>query len=120
MKFLIIEDEPLIQQTLKKVLEKKGHEVVSTASGLDAIGLIRTNNFDKIICDLMLQDISGFDIIDESKTKYNLDEISQLFIIITAYSSPQIMKKANDYQCKILQKPFSNLNNAINIFIGPN
>ena len=66
-KFLIIEDEILIQQSLKKLLERRGFEVDVSASGKSAIELILINNYDRIICDLMLQDISGFDVIEESK-----------------------------------------------------
>ena len=118
MKVLIVEDELLIQQSLKKLLQKKGAEVDTHSSGKQAIESILNENYDRIICDLMLQDISGFNVIEEAKKKYDKAEISKKFIIITAYSSEQIMEKAKKYQCKILSKPFSNLQTAIEIFIS--
>ena len=112
---LIIEDEILIQQSLKKLLERKGMRVDVSASGKIAIDMILSQNFDRIICDLMLQDISGFDVIEESKKKYSPDEIGKKFVIMTAYNSPQVLSRASTYQCKLLNKPFDNLDEAIRL-----
>jgi CheY-like chemotaxis protein len=112
---LIIEDEILIQQSLKKLLERKGNQVSVSASGKTAINLILNQDFDRIICDLMLQDISGFDVIEESKKKYGAEEIGRKFVIMTAYNSPQVLSRANSYQCKLLNKPFDNLEEAIRL-----
>ena len=118
MNILIIEDEILIQKSLKKLIEKRGHTVQATASGIEAIELIKDNQFDRIISDLMLKDITGFDIIEDVKSKYSAEEISHLFIIMTAYSSDQVLAKAKLYNCKILNKPFDNIAKAIDIFVG--
>lgn len=112
-KILIIEDEILIQQSLKKLFERKGLQVDVSASGKLAIDLILNNHYDRIICDLMLQDISGFDVIEESKKKFSPDEISQKFVIMTAYNSPQVLSRANSYQCRLLNKPFDDLEQAM-------
>ena len=117
MKILIVEDETLIARSLKKLLERKGCEVVWESSGNKAIETIANFEFDRIISDLMLQDISGFDVIEESKKKYDIGEIGEKFIIITAYSSPQVLSKAASYGCLVLSKPFENLNDAIDTFI---
>jgi CheY-like chemotaxis protein len=116
-KILLIEDEPLIQKSLKKLLEKRGCEVFVESRGKDAILLILNQNFDRIICDLMLQDISGFDVIEEAKQRFTINEISKLFIIITAYSSPHVIEKASQYGCCLLSKPFENIDEALNIFV---
>jgi CheY-like chemotaxis protein len=114
-KILVIEDEILIQQSLKKLLERRGFSIDVSASGKQAINMILNNHYDRIVCDLMLQDISGFDVIEESKKKFSADEISTKFVIMTAYNSPQVLSKANSYQCKLLNKPFDNLEEAIRI-----
>jgi CheY-like chemotaxis protein len=117
IKILLIEDEPLIQKSLKKLLEKKGAIVTVESRGREAIDLILTHQFDRIICDLMLQDISGFDVIEEAKGRYNSIEISKLFIIITAYSSPHVIEKANKYGCLLISKPFDDIDTALSIFL---
>lgn len=110
---LIIEDEILIQQSLKKLFERKGLKVDVSASGKLAIDLILNNHYDRIICDLMLQDISGFDVIEESKKRFSPEEISKKFVIMTAYNSPQVLSRANSYQCRLLNKPFDDLEMAM-------
>jgi len=117
-KILLIEDEPLIQKSLKKLLEKRGAEVVVESRGREAIQLILNQKFNRIICDLMLQDISGFDVIEEAKGRFTTSEISKLFIIITAYSSPHVIEKATQYGCRLLSKPFENIEEALNIFLS--
>jgi CheY-like chemotaxis protein len=113
MKILIIEDEVLIQQSLKKLLQKRGIDVDVSSDGKNAIKLIYQNNYDRIVCDLMLHDITGFDIIEESKKIYNSEDIKRIFVIMTAYSSEQVLEKAKQYGCKILNKPFVNLQEAL-------
>ncbi|MDD0854638.1 response regulator [Halobacteriovorax sp. GB3] len=119
-KILLIEDEPLIQKSLKKLLEKKGADVSIESSGKMAIEQIINKDFDRIICDLMLQDITGFDVIEESKKKFSKEEISEKFIIITAYTSEQTLNKAEYYGCRLLGKPFENINEALKTFLGEN
>jgi CheY-like chemotaxis protein len=99
-------------------MEKRGVHVTVESRGREAIELILNHNFDRIICDLMLQDISGFDVIEESKARFTVAEISKLFIIITAYSSPHVIEKATQYGCLLLSKPFENIEEALTIFLS--
>lgn len=117
MNILVIEDELLIQKSLQKLLQRRGANVEVVATGIDAIKLIQNNDFDRIICDLMLQDITGFDVIEEVKKKYGIEQLKDIVTIITAYSSEQVLKKAEAYNCTLLHKPFSDINSAIDIFL---
>ena len=117
-KILIIEDEPLIQNSLKKLLEKRGARVNAVSSGGAAIKLIMEQSFDRIICDLMLQDISGFDVIEEARQRYSASQISEIFIIITAYSSQQVIEKAKSYGCEVVSKPFGDMKSTLDLFMG--
>ncbi|HLE11856.1 MAG: hypothetical protein A2504_06910 [Bdellovibrionales bacterium RIFOXYD12_FULL_39_22] len=120
MKILLIEDEILIQKSLKKILERAGATVSVSSSGKEAILLINQGSFDRIICDIMLQDITGFDVIEESKRKYETEEIKKIFILMTAYTSPQVIDAASKYGCKIVSKPFDDLEKIMNIFMSTN
>lgn len=115
---LLIEDEPLIQKSLTRLLVKRGAQVEAVSTGKEAIIKILEHDYDRIICDLMLQDISGFDIIEDSKKKYSVNEIKELFIIITAYSSNQVLEKAQSYGCELITKPFDDMNKALDTFLG--
>lgn len=112
-KILIVEDELLIQQSLKILLEKMGVNVLVTSHGKDAINLIQKNDFDRILCDLMLQDITGFDILEDSLKKYSREEIKSKFIIMSAYNSPEILERAQSYGCQFISKPFHNIQDTL-------
>jgi CheY-like chemotaxis protein len=114
-KILIIEDEVLIQQSLKKLFERRGFFVEASASGKVAIDMIMNTDYDRIICDLMLQDISGFDVIEESKKKFSAKEIGEKFVIMTAYNSPQVLSRATSYNCRLLNKPFDDIEQAMGL-----
>lgn len=120
MKILVVEDEILIQKSLQVLLKKKGAEVDVCSSGKDAIRMILGNDYDRVVCDLMLQDITGFDVIEEAKGKYSPSEISELFVIITAYSSSQVLEKASTYQCSVLNKPFLDMEQALETMLTRN
>jgi len=117
MRILLVEDEPLIQKSLTRLLQKRGAEVTAVSSGKDAINEIMNHRFDRIICDLMLQDITGFDVIEESKKKFSREDIARKFVIITAYTSSQVHEKAGHYGCRVIGKPFEDLSSALDIFL---
>jgi DNA-binding NarL/FixJ family response regulator len=114
---LLIEDEVLIQKSLTKMMELRGAMVRAESYGREAIKLILNNDFDRIICDLMLQDVSGFDVLEESKIKYTSEELSKKFVIITAYSSENVLQKASQYGCRVISKPFQNINETIDTLL---
>ncbi len=117
MNILIVEDEILVQKSLKILLEKKGATVTTTGSGHEAIGLILNHQFDKIVCDIMLLDITGFDVIEEVRKKYTPQGIMEYFVIMTAYCSDSILKKVASYNCPLLRKPFGSIDEALEIIM---
>lgn len=73
---LIIEDEEKVSEVLKAYLEKGGYSVCNTVSGLEGIELFKSNDFELIILDLMLPDISG------EKVCRVIREISDVYIFM--------------------------------------
>lgn len=58
-RILIIDDEPLLGQTLRFAFQEK-HDVEVVANGRDAIERLSQNaDFDLVLCDLMMPDVSG-------------------------------------------------------------
>lgn len=64
-KILVVEDEATIRRGLVEVLEAKGHEVLTAATGPD--GLARATHRegppDLVLLDVMLPGMSGFDVL---------------------------------------------------------
>ncbi len=59
---LIVEDETAIAELLVYKLEKEGYKATSADTGHEAIQLIHSNPPDLILLDLMLPDMSGFEL----------------------------------------------------------
>lgn len=59
---LLVDDEPLITDSLTYSLQREGFEVETVADGLSAIDAVERFNPDLIVLDLMLPDISGFEV----------------------------------------------------------
>ena len=105
-KILIVEDEQDIRDLLIFNLQKEGFKVESTDNGDSALSLIRKNNFDLILLDLMLPGIGGFDLTRILKNDKKTSETPVLMLTAKGEES-DIVKGlelgADDY----MTKPFS-------------
>lgn len=68
MRILVVDDEELICWSLKRSLENRaGHSVCCVYTGNEAMVKIIGNEYDMIITDLKLPDISGLDLLKKIK-----------------------------------------------------
>ena len=105
-KILIVEDEQDIRDLLIFNLQKEGFKVESADNGDSALSLIRKNNFDLILLDLMLPGIGGFDLTRILKNDKKTSKTPILMLTAKGEES-DIVKGlelgADDY----MTKPFS-------------
>lgn len=103
-KILVVEDEEALAAGLRDALQHSSYEVVVTHDGLEAMNLLREEDFDLVVLDLMLPGMSGLDILrtlrDESR--------DVRVIILTAMADERDVLRgfelgADDY----VAKPFS-------------
>jgi DNA-binding response OmpR family regulator len=107
VKLLIIEDDEQIRETLRLSFQIYWPEamVEFSARGQDGINTARITTFDAILLDLVLPDISGFDVLASIRVFSNTP-----VIILTADHTPEYFKRAksagaNDY----ILKPFKQI-----------
>ncbi|HVU03266.1 MAG TPA: ATP-binding protein [Polyangiaceae bacterium] len=63
LRILLIDDDPLIIRAMSRLL--RHHAVTAKANGRDALSLLRAGqNFDLILCDLMMPDLSGAEVYE--------------------------------------------------------
>jgi len=62
VRVLIAEDDPGVQRFVVKGLEEQAYAVDAAANGPDALELAEINSYDLIILDVMLPDLSGFEV----------------------------------------------------------
>jgi CheY-like chemotaxis protein/anti-sigma regulatory factor (Ser/Thr protein kinase) len=61
---LLIDDEPINLRWLATVLEPAGYSVTSAGGGHDGIELAKSSLPDLILLDLMMPEVSGFDVVE--------------------------------------------------------
>lgn len=79
-KILLVEDEPDLGDSLKQFIEFDDFEVLLCRNGKSALEAIAKTPFDLYILDVMLPDISGFDIVKQLDSK----QLQTPFIFLTA------------------------------------
>lgn len=105
-KILVIEDELPIRENISELLEAEDFEVFSTSNGILGILWAKENIPDLVICDVMMPEISGHEVLAEMR---EIPEIGLTpFIFLTAMSDKEDIRNgmelgADDY----LTKPFT-------------
>ena len=67
-RILVVDDEPQILRFLKPSLGAVGYEIITAATGAEALKLAATAAPDVIVLDLGLPDMDGKDVIRELRT----------------------------------------------------
>jgi signal transduction histidine kinase len=103
LRILIVDDDQMILESLKALLRYKNYEIDTTSSAKEALRLLNQNIFDLAILDIMMPEMTGFELLD-SLDRSSLDT---MFMIMTGdasmdYAIEAIRKMANDY----IRKPF--------------
>jgi len=80
---LVIDDEEVMRDVLSSLLGQAGYEVVLAQDGPAGLALARQQDFDAVVLDLMLPEMSGLDVLEELK---RLDP-DLVVLMITAYAS---------------------------------
>jgi DNA-binding response OmpR family regulator len=102
-KVLIIDDEPVLRNTLGRVLQAAGCQAMTASGGAEAFALLAEQEFDLVYLDLHLPDMDGIQILTEIRQRQPRLPV----IMLTGYGTMQsavdaLRLGAADY----LLKPF--------------
>jgi two-component system, cell cycle sensor histidine kinase and response regulator CckA len=105
-RILIVDDEPLLGQTLLYAFKGR-HDVVICTSGRDALSRLEKDaRFDLVLCDLMMPDVSGSAVYEQVKRSY--PHLVRCFVFMTGGA---FTERARDFLAKHpgiqLEKPFN-------------
>ena len=100
-KILVVDDDHASRLMLKRALEEHRYEVALCSNGTEALSLIEDQQFDLILTDLIMEGISGIDLISQVKER-NIDIAS---ILLTGHASIEtaiqaVRLGASDYLLK--------------------
>jgi PAS domain S-box-containing protein len=63
LRVLIVDDEPILRQTLADILQKRGFAPASAATGRQALEELARQEFPVVLLDLRLEDMSGMEVL---------------------------------------------------------
>ena len=87
---LIIDDDPLLNQTLSRVIAQAGHEVSSALTLSEGVRLAHSGSFDVVFLDVRLPDGNGLDALPVIRQSGSTPEV----IIMTGFSESDGAKLA--------------------------
>jgi CheY-like chemotaxis protein len=85
-KILCVEDEPQMIDLIKLILETEGYEVIGAEGGQEGLKLMRSEQPDLILLDLMMPEMDGGDVFHHMKEEVELRDIP--VIVVTAKAAP--------------------------------
>jgi DNA-binding response OmpR family regulator len=65
LRILVVDDEPDTLGLIKLTLQTAGYLVQTATAGREGLRLVREEPFDVVILDIMMPDVSGFDVMRE-------------------------------------------------------
>lgn len=100
-KIVIVEDEPSLVFTLQDTLENEGYRVLVAQTGQEGVDIVKQENPDLMVLDLMLPGMSGFEVCEKVR------EMKYTFPILILTAKDQEVDKvaglnigADDYMTK--------------------
>ena len=111
-KLLIVDDEDKIREVIREYAEFSGYEAEEAADGMSAIGMVKLNDYDLIIMDIMMPKLDGFSAVKEIQKIKNIpvimlsargEEYDKLFgfelgiddYVVKPFSPKELMARVN-------------------------
>lgn len=104
LRVLVVDDRPEQREMASVILKEMGAHVV-TASGMDdAVSLFRSQTFDLVLLDMILED--KYDGLDVARELFKIKS-NQLIAIVTGYGeSDRVRKALNEGVISCIKKPY--------------
>ena len=105
MRVLVVDDDAAIRRMIIAALKREGdYGLIEAANGKEALDLMRSENPDVVVLDLMMPVLSGWDVLHERQADPKLRAIP--VILISANRDPEIASAVDKGICAFLPKPF--------------
>jgi CheY-like chemotaxis protein len=105
---LLVDDDPLILEILRTILDLEEFEVTTVADGRQALASVAASPPDVVVCDVMMPELDGFEVCRTLKSQPTTADLP--VILLTARDRPEDRQAGEDAGCDAyLTKPFSPL-----------
>jgi DNA-binding NtrC family response regulator len=101
---LLVDDERNILSSLKRLLRHEGYEILTAPSGADALALMAGREVGVVVCDGLMQEMTGAEFLLRVRNAYP----DSVRIMLSGYTDPQVVDEAmrNCDLFKFLTKPW--------------
>ena len=82
-KLLIVDDEKIALRNLERAMNKEGYDVTATSSGVNALKILKKQEFDLVLTDMKMEKVDGIQVLEKCRELYPDSEV----IIITGFAS---------------------------------
>ncbi len=103
LNILVIDDEQEMCEVLSDFFTGDGHKVKSAISGTEGISLLKREDFDLVLCNLAMPNVTGRDVIKELDT---LDKRPKVGLITGWRYEMEDVKKEDLKVDFVVKKPF--------------
>ncbi|MCP4178585.1 MAG: response regulator [bacterium] len=103
---LCVDDEPVILNSLKRLLRKENYDILTAKSGKEALTLLEEHSIDLVISDHRMPEMTGVDLLKKVKELYP----GTIRIILSGYADfENVVEAINDGEIyKFCSKPWEN------------
>jgi CheY-like chemotaxis protein len=107
-KILVVDDDSAVQITIRLLLERAGHSVVTASDGRNGLALFETGDFDLLFLDIFMPGMDGFETM---RLVHQQKPLTPIIVIsgrpISSDSGPDFLTMAMKLGAvSSLQKPF--------------
>ena len=74
-RILVIDDVEANRELLRRHLVRRNHTVVTAATAVEALSLLKETNFELLLVDVLMPDMNGIDLLGELKSDEKLRDI---------------------------------------------
>jgi two-component system response regulator VicR len=103
-KIMVVDNEPDIVDLTRTVLEIGGYNVITAYSGEECIKNLDKEKVDLILLDIMMPGMSGWDVFNKIKNKYN--DIRVAFMSVLEISEKRKKVLLDEGLADYIMKPF--------------
>ncbi|MEW6184669.1 MAG: response regulator [Thermodesulfobacteriota bacterium] len=79
-KVLIVDDSPWVRKMLKGLLDNWGHQVIEAQDGEQALEKLQIEAFDLLICDVVMPNKTGWEVLNEVKRNPKTQDIPVIML----------------------------------------
>lgn len=112
LKVLVVDDDPKAVEIISSYLEHANHSVLRAYGGAEATHIAKQEQPDLIVLDLMMPEISGFEVVEDLKLDKRTAHIP-IIIVTSKFLTPEEHHVLNGHVLSVLEKSEFNHGNFL-------